>query len=123
MVDFDFINDTSNLTFDFGLTGDFSNFTFTEISTGDSSYDFEFGSNSGVVRILFGSSNNFNSIWADPTASLTNGRFYVGRPEDLHILNRKGEQVSIENYFSKTVAGSTNDTLNNDESVDINVVG
>jgi hypothetical protein len=123
MVDFDFINSTSNLTFDFGLTGDFSNFTFTEISTGDSSYDFDFGAVSNITRILFGSNNNFNSIWADPTASLTNGRFYVGRPEDLHTLSRNGEQVSVENYFSKTVAGSTNDTLDSDDSVDINVVG
>ena len=122
MTNFDFVNNISNLTFDFGFTGEFSNFNFTDVSDGSTSYDFEFGITSVTVfRILLNGNNNFNSIWADPTSSLKNGRFYIGSENNLTIIQHNDGQAFIKDYFSKTVKGSTNETLDSENSVDINV--
>jgi len=110
----------SDNNFNFGYSGDFTDLTFTKISIGISG-DFEFGSGVLLFPILFGINNNFNSIWADPSASLTSGRFYLGRPEDLTIIKYANGQVFIEDYYSKTFEGATKDKLKAEDSVDINV--
>ncbi len=120
MADFNFPTEGIN-TFDFGLTGDFTNFDFTIISDGSTEYNFEFGSGVYIYKIFRGSNNNFNSIWADPNASLTSGKFYAGREEDLSIVNNVNEQVYLVDYYSTTVKGSTEDTLTSEDIVDINV--
>jgi len=106
--------------FDFGQSGDFINLNFTEIST-DTSTDFNFGKGTLIFPILLGTNNNFNSIWVDPTASLTVGRFYLGRPEDLTIIKYKNNQAFIEDYYSKTTKGVTKEVLKAEDSIDINV--
>ena len=121
MANFDFIDSTSNLTFDFGLTGDASDFDFTIISSGDVEYDFTFGPGVFIYNIFRGTSNNFNSIYADKDTSLNSGRFYVGRQEDLTIINQKNGEIILEDYYSKTTAGSAEETLKVVDLVDINV--
>ena len=120
MADFNFpITGTSS--FDFGLTGDYTNLNFTEISSGESSYDFEFGQGIFIFELLKGTSNSFYSVWADETASLTNGRFYIGRTNDLTIIKNTNSQVIIEDYYSTTEKGKTNETLSYTDVIDINV--
>lgn len=71
--------------------------------------------------IFRGNKNIFNSIWCDSKASLKAGTIYVGREEDLTILKVKDSQASIEDYYSKSIAGRVEETLNHEDSTDINV--
>ncbi len=124
MADFDFINSTSNLTFEFGYTGEFSDFNFAEVSEEGITYDFEFDADfvqSVFIYNILLNNNTLTSVWADPTASLNNGKFYIGNKESLTIINHNSSQAFIEDYFSKTIKGSTNETLNSEDVVDINV--
>ena len=121
MANFDFIDSTSNLTFDFWLTGDNSDFDFTEVSDSSSTYNFEFDEVVSIFTIFKGTSNFFNAIWADPKASLNSGKFYAGRQNDLSIINNNNRQVTLEDYYSKTSRGRSEDSLNSEDIIDINV--
>ena len=107
--------------FNFGYTGTSTNFNFTEHSA-ETDYDFNFGGRVSVYKILRGYNNKFNSIWADNNSSLKNNCIYIGRKEDLTIVKTKNSQVFIDDYYSKTSAGGTNEKLKSDDVVDINVV-
>lgn len=45
-------------------------------------------------NIIFGSNNNFVAIWADPSASLENGKFYVSTSSSLSIIDLENKQLS-----------------------------
>lgn len=81
-----------------------------------------------IYNILYGTSNNFTSIWCDPETSLTNGRFYVGREDDLTIISNNSSQAYVEDYYLTTTSGEsgspgeTGEVLNAGDSIDINVV-
>jgi hypothetical protein len=112
----------TDTNFNFGYNEEgFIDLEFIEVSSGDSNYNFEFGTSVFIYQVLFGSSNNFNSLWVDEKSSLQNNRLYIGRPNDLTIIKTKDNQVVIEDYYSKTVPGRTEETLIADDSVDINV--
>ena len=99
------------------------NLTFEEpFVVFDTSYNFNFNFSSDEIYILKSASNLFNSIWCDPDASLSKGRIYIGSEKDLTILNRREGQVYIEDYYSKTLAGSAKEPLIDDGVSDINVV-
>ena len=95
------------------------NFTDANLPPEEISYDFDFDFSAVVFYVLKG--NNFNSIWCDPKASLTNGRFYISSEKDLTIINVNNNQVRIEDYFSKTILGSTNETLEKEDIADITI--
>lgn len=99
------------------------NLTFEEpFVVFDTSYDFNFNFSSDEIYILKSATNLFNSIWCDPDASLSKGRIYIGSEKDLTILNRREGQAYIEDYYSKTLAGSSTEPLIDDGVSDINVV-
>jgi hypothetical protein len=104
--------------FNFGQSGETLDFNFITVSDTSNEYDFNFGSGSKVFYIFLGSSNNFNNIWADKTASLYSGTFYVGRKEDLTIIKNYEEEAVISNYFSTTTSGNTQTTLKAQDSSD-----
>lgn len=43
--------------------------------------------------MIFGNSNNFVAIWADPDANLENGKFYVSTKNSLSIIDLEGKQL------------------------------
>jgi len=81
------------------------------------SYDFHF--RSPYHSILAGTSNNFIAIWADPDASMTNGKFYASTADATSVVNTADS--SLYDAYTQTRAGRGNETLNSDDIVDINV--
>lgn len=63
-------------------------------------------------------SNVFDSIFADPDASITKGMFYISNNKSLTIVNVTNGQAFIKDYYTKTTAGSTGQTLDSDTVVD-----
>jgi len=100
-----------------------ADFNFTEEDIWTGSFDFDFGSQVTIYRLINGINNSFNSIWADSSASLTSGAFYVGRQNDLTIISNNNGQVAVKDYYSFTQKGASGDTLEAEDMVDINVVG
>ena len=122
MVNITFSNTTTYSGTNFIFTPvEYINYNFTDDNTApeEISYNFDFDFSAAILYIL--KENNFNSIWCDPKASLTNGRFYISSEKDLTIINVNNNQVRIEDYFSKTVLGSTNETLEKEDIADITI--
>lgn len=120
MVNFNFFDGTINTSFNFLIESEI-NFEFDTLAPSKLVYDFDFSPLSHNVFILRSSDNLFKSIWCDPDASLTSGRFFIASDKDLIVLNYRDEIPYVENYFSKTVAGSNNEVLDSEDMVDINV--
>ncbi|MBV5347152.1 hypothetical protein JZU46_02900 [bacterium] len=122
-MDLNFSSTTINTAFNFyiGTATDFDFDNGIIVSTEFITRTFDFNKSAVVLNILKSPTNNFNSIWCDANASLTNGRFYISHEKDLTIVNNKNGQVYVENFVSKTVLGSTNETLINEDIVDITV--
>jgi len=74
-----------------------------------------------IHYILNGDSNVFNSIWCDPNTSLNNGTIYFSTGKDLTIIQVNNGQAFIKDYYTKTMAGSSAETLEEETSVDITV--
>ena len=106
-----------------GLQGTDINFDFTEDDTWEesSNYDFNFLQSPDSVYILKGDSNVFNSIWCDANTSLNNGTIYFSTGKDLTIIQVNNGQAYIKDYYTKTLAGSSAETLEEETSVDITV--
>jgi hypothetical protein len=76
----------------------------------------------GLYYLLAGTSNYFTAVWADPDASLTEGKFYAlsaGPGAALTVINL--DTKSINDRYTETLAGRGNETLNNTDSVDLNI--
>jgi hypothetical protein len=96
-----------------------SDFDFIE-SGYTPSYDFNFGASQQVTyNILGGLSNDFVAIWADPTASLTNGKMYVSSASAFSVANI--DDGSLYDYYTTTHKGMGNETLTSGTVLDINV--
>jgi len=93
------------------------NFNFTEGGYIPDSYDFDFEGESDIYNVLAGISNNFIAIWADADASLSNGKFYVASLAAFSIVN----DTALFDYYTETHAGATNETLEQDDIIDINI--
>lgn len=106
-----------------GLQGTNINFDFTENDTWkeSSNYDFNFLQSPDSVYILKGDSNIFNSIWCDPGTSLNDGTIYFSTGKDLTIIQISNGQAYIKDYYTKTIAGSSEETLEEETSVDITI--
>ena len=62
--------------------------------------------------------NIFNAIFADPDVSLTNGTFYINDNKSLTIVKVTDGQAFVKDYYTKTIAGSTGQTLNDETIAD-----
>jgi hypothetical protein len=98
-----------------------NNFNFTEAGY-TPSYDFNFGLEQTqyvIYNILAGAKNNFTAIWADPTASLTNGKMYASSAGAFSVV--KLDDDTLYDYYTTTHKGRGNETLDDNTTVDINV--
>jgi len=95
------------------------NFNFTDSGYVPDNYDFDFGPEEEITtyNVLAGTNNNFTSIWADPDASLSNGKFYVASPEAFSIVN----DTVLVDYYTTTHKGAANEVLEQDDIKDINI--
>jgi hypothetical protein len=74
----------------------------------------------GVYPILAGTSTDFTSIWAEPTANLTTARFQVGTRGTgaaLSIIDIPTN--TLYDYYTTTVSGRANEALDSNKTVDI----
>lgn len=81
--------------------------------------DFDFVP-AGVYLILAGTSVNFTSIWAEPTADISTGRFQVasrgtGAALSIIIIDDK----TLYDYYTTTVSGRAQEALESDKIVDL----
>lgn len=90
-------------------------------------YVFNFGLDELPIErgryVLFGATNNFVAIWADPTASLTNGKMYAsssGPSASFNVVNLDTE--ALVDYYTTTHNGAFNESLDQEDVVDINVI-
>lgn len=74
-----------------------------------------------VYNILKGSSNNFTSVWADVTAGVNNGKFYVASSAAFSVVD--SSVPSIYDFYTQTYPGRANEVLDNTNIIDINVSG
>jgi hypothetical protein len=70
--------------------------------------------------VLHGLNNNLSSIWADPTASLSSGKMYVGGLGYFNVI--KLDNQSVYDWYSSIHAGRGNETLVETDIIDGNVV-
>ena len=98
-----------------------TNFDFIDGSYIPGDYDFEFDPTifKTIYRVLKGTNDNFNSVWADADASLTNGKFYFTSPDMVQIVNLTTNKVW--DYYTQDHGGRAQEKLNSDDIVDINV--
>ena len=67
--------------------------------------------------VLVGTSNNFTAIWADPDASLNNGKFYTASPAAFSIV----DNTVLCDYYTTTHKGAVNEILEQNDIKDINI--
>ena len=95
-------------------------FNFTE-SGYTPTTDFNFGVGATIYNLLKGTSNNFVAIWADVDAGLNSGKMYIGSQGNFQVINLSDQ--TIYDWYSETQKGRSNETLDNNDIVDINVTG
>ena len=95
-------------------------FNFTESDYIPDSYDFDFGAEEEITvySVLAGVSNNFTSIWADVDASLSTGKIYIASPAAFSIVNNN----VLVDYYTTTFGGRANESLDQEDIIDINIV-
>ena len=75
-----------------------------------------------TFKILAGTSRNFTSIWADPTANINTAKMYIGSVGS-------GAAFSVADLTTNTLSdsylidkkGDFNETLDSEDIIDINV--
>ena len=73
-----------------------------------------------TISGLAGTSENFTSIWAEPNANISSGRFQVasrGPGAALSIMNI--DDNTLYDYYTTTVSGRANEALESDKTVDL----
>lgn len=95
-------------------------FNFIDISDPNKDkYNFDFGDFVNRHYILKGTSNNFNSIWCDDNTSLTAGKLYISTNDSITIVNLNTN--NIEDYYTTSVAGRSEDVLKSNDIIDITI--
>jgi hypothetical protein len=102
--------DGGNVNFSFS-----TNDTRVDVTT----FNFTFFTNIRVFHILRGIDNNFNSIYCDPTSSVSNGRVYIGNSSSLTVLQVSNNNAYVEDYYSTTVSGAAEEALISNTATDI----
>jgi len=72
-----------------------------------------------TTPFLKGISNDFSSIWSDSTSSSGTGKMYIGSQGNFQVINLSDQ--TIYDWYSETQKGRGNETLDNNDIVDINV--
>lgn len=101
-------------------------FIFTEPSYSapadglDIDFLFQLPAESTLFYILAGTSYNFVAIWAEPDASLANGRFQVastGTGAGLSVVDLASK--TLYDYYTTTASGRANEALESDNIIDL----
>lgn len=96
-----------------------TDFNFTEGGYSPS-YDFNFGAEIQLIfNLLGGTSNDFVAIWADPTASLTNGKMYASSRSAFSVVAMDTD--TLYDYYTTTHKGQGGEVLESDTVLDLNV--
>jgi hypothetical protein len=98
------------------------NFNFIEdgyISPINGEFNFNFGSFVSINSILKSLSSNIVAIWAESTAGLNNGKVYISTSDSFNIVSL--ETNSVVDYYTETHAGAAGETLQGNDTVDINI--
>jgi len=103
------------------LTGPPDDFDFTEAGYDPSSYSFNFGVEFPSFYIALAASNIFTSIWADVDAGTDTGKMYIATADSLNVIDLQFK--SVVDHYTQTHAGARDEVLEQDDIVDINVVG
>ena len=77
----------------------------------------------GVFTILAGTSVNFTSIWAEPIANISTGRFQVasrGTGAALSIINIPTN--TLYDYYTTTASGRAGEALDSNNTLDLTMV-
>lgn len=90
---------------------------FTEGGYIPGEMNFNFAPEGPGYRILAGTSNSFVAIWADPSAGLNSGRFYVSAADAMSVVDLENKQLR-ESYLTTGA-----DALISNDVVDINITG
>jgi hypothetical protein len=96
-----------------------NDFNFTEGGyIPGSSFDFNFGitvpTPENIYSILKGSTNNFLSVW------VLDNKMYAGTNDSLTVINLLTNMVW--DWYDQSQKGRAGETLNSDDSNDINVI-
>lgn len=71
-----------------------------------------------ILKGLYGT-DNIASIWAESTAGLNNGKVYISTSDSFNIVSL--ETNSVVDYYTETHAGAAGETLQGNDTVDINI--
>ena len=74
-----------------------------------------------VYNIIKSSDNNFVGVWADSNALSSFGKMYVSNSDSFSIVNLGSNK--LDDYYTQTHKGRSNETLSSAGVVDINVGG
>ena len=80
--------------------------------------DYDFGPEGISYYYILKGSSNITSIWADSSAGPNSGKFYASSTDTLSIIDI--ENNSIHDWYTQTHIGRSNDSLDNNDIVDIN---
>lgn len=81
--------------------------------------DFDFAPVGTFYGFILKGSSNISAIWADPSAGVNKGNFYLATSGTLSIINSSTR--SLYDFYSTTQAGRAQEPLDNSNVVDINV--
>jgi hypothetical protein len=84
-------------------------------------YGFNFGAEYPTFSIISSASAVFTAVWADVDAGKDTGKMYVATANSLSVIDLQNKTVF--DYYTQTHAGGREETLEQDDIVDINVVG
>ena len=70
-------------------------------------------------NIVLNHSSNFNAVCADSTASMDNGTFQITTKDGLFVIDLKNKVVSDQ--YTTTMKGAANETIIQEDIVDLNV--
>jgi hypothetical protein len=86
-------------------------------------YNFSFGwfTYHPAYYILKGNLNDFSSIWADPRASMSTGKFYASTQDAFSIVNIEANIVI--DYYNTTHSGLRGEALTSNDVIDLYIQG
>ena len=79
---------------------------------------FNFGETGVTYYYVLKGSENITSIWADPSAGPNSGKFYAASSSTLNIVDI--ENSSLYDWYTQSHIGRSNNSLDNNDIVDIN---
>jgi len=72
-----------------------------------------------VYNIIVGGDNNFTAVYADLNSAIGVGKLYIASLSAFSIIDLKNKKLI--DYYTITHAGAANETLEQNDIVDINI--